>query len=124
MILLPMAECEIVDNWHSLGMRGTGSNDVRARDVVIPSLQVVTPAEPGRGETNRYYQGALYRCPGRIIFATYVPVTLVLAERALALGIDRRTTVVAFGGGVTGDLAGFLAASLLRGLDFVIDEYD
>ena len=42
-----------------------------------------------------------------------------LAERALALGIDRRTTVVAFGGGVTGDLAGFLAASLLRGLDFV-----
>lgn len=40
-------------------------------------------------------------------------------ERALALGVDRRTTVVAFGGGVVGDLAGFAAAILLRGLDFV-----
>lgn len=42
-----------------------------------------------------------------------------LLEQALALGIDRRTTVVALGGGVTGDLAGFVAAVLLRGLDFV-----
>ena len=40
-------------------------------------------------------------------------------EEALALGIDRRTTVVALGGGVVGDLAGFAAAVLLRGLDFV-----
>ncbi|MEQ9123665.1 MAG: 3-dehydroquinate synthase [Alphaproteobacteria bacterium] len=42
-----------------------------------------------------------------------------LLERALALGIDRRTTVVALGGGVVGDLAGFAAAVLLRGLDYV-----
>ncbi len=42
-----------------------------------------------------------------------------LVERVLALGIDRRTTVVAFGGGVVGDLAGFVAAVLLRGLDYV-----
>jgi 3-dehydroquinate synthase len=42
-----------------------------------------------------------------------------LLERTLALGIDRRTTIVAFGGGVTGDLAGFVAAVLLRGLDFI-----
>jgi 3-dehydroquinate synthase len=40
-------------------------------------------------------------------------------EKALALGIDRRTTVVALGGGVIGDLAGFVAAVLLRGLDFI-----
>jgi len=40
-------------------------------------------------------------------------------EQALALGIDRRTTVVAFGGGVIGDLAGFVAAVLLRGLNYV-----
>jgi 3-dehydroquinate synthase len=42
-----------------------------------------------------------------------------LLERILDLGIDRRTLIVAFGGGVVGDLAGFAAASLLRGLDFV-----
>jgi len=42
-----------------------------------------------------------------------------LLEQVLALGIDRRTLIVALGGGVVGDLAGFLAASLLRGIDFV-----
>ena len=42
-----------------------------------------------------------------------------LVERVLSLGIDRRTLILAFGGGVVGDLAGFAAATLLRGLDFV-----
>jgi 3-dehydroquinate synthase len=42
-----------------------------------------------------------------------------LCEDVLALGIERATAVVALGGGVVGDLAGFAAASLLRGLDLV-----
>ena len=42
-------------------------------------------------------------------------------EKALALGVDRRTTIVALGGGVIGDLAGFAASVLLRGLDFHSD---
>lgn len=83
-VLLPMSECEIVDNWQVLGMRGTGSNDVRATDVWIPEIQTLHMPEPGSEFRNRYYQGDLYRCPGRIIFATYVPVTLVLAQRALS----------------------------------------
>ena len=37
----------------------------------------------------------------------------------LALGMDRKSTVVALGGGVTGDLAGYAAASYLRGVDWV-----
>jgi 3-dehydroquinate synthase len=41
------------------------------------------------------------------------------AERILAAGIGRETIILALGGGVVGDLAGFLAATLLRGLDFV-----
>lgn len=42
-----------------------------------------------------------------------------LAEDILALGIERRTMLVALGGGVVGDLTGFVAATLLRGIDFV-----
>ncbi len=82
-IILPMDACEIVDNWHVLGMRGTGSNDVRVDDVWIPDIQTLRMPLPGLEVRNAYYQGDLYRCPGRIIFATYVPVTLVLAQRAL-----------------------------------------
>ena len=37
----------------------------------------------------------------------------------LEAGIERRTAVIALGGGVVGDLAGYAAASVMRGLPFV-----
>ena len=40
-------------------------------------------------------------------------------EDVLALNVDRNVLLVAFGGGVIGDLVGYVAASLLRGVDFV-----
>lgn len=42
-----------------------------------------------------------------------------LLDGLLALGIDRGVTIVALGGGVVGDLAGFAAAITLRGLGFI-----
>jgi 3-dehydroquinate synthase len=42
-----------------------------------------------------------------------------LLNRLFDLGIERATTIVALGGGVVGDLAGFAAAVALRGLDYV-----
>ena len=42
-----------------------------------------------------------------------------LLDDILAVGVDRSVLLIAFGGGVVGDLAGFAAASLLRGVDFV-----
>ena len=40
-------------------------------------------------------------------------------DAALGSGIDRDAVVLAFGGGVVGDMAGFAASTLLRGLRFV-----
>jgi 3-dehydroquinate synthase len=42
-----------------------------------------------------------------------------LLDQLFDLGIDRGTTIVALGGGVVGDLAGFAAAVALRGIDYV-----
>ena len=42
-----------------------------------------------------------------------------LAEDILSVGIERGTMLVALGGGVVGDITGFAAATLLRGIDFV-----
>jgi shikimate kinase / 3-dehydroquinate synthase len=48
-------------------------------------------------------------------FAGYQSV----CEQLIGYGVDRSTTVIALGGGVVGDLAGFVAATLLRGLPVV-----
>ena len=39
-----------------------------------------------------------------------------LTDQLLALGVGRDGVVIALGGGVTGDLAGFVAATYLRGV--------
>ena len=42
-----------------------------------------------------------------------------LVNDLLDRGVDRKTTLVALGGGVVGDLTGFAASVLLRGVDFI-----
>ncbi len=48
-------------------------------------------------------------------FATFEQVS----EDVLAGGLERGDLIVALGGGVVGDLAGFVASVLLRGIDFI-----
>ncbi len=43
----------------------------------------------------------------------------MLYERFAEAGLTRGDGVVALGGGVTGDLAGFAAATMFRGVDFI-----
>lgn len=42
-----------------------------------------------------------------------------LARKMVSLGADRRSVVLAFGGGVVGDVAGFLASVFMRGIPVV-----
>ena len=36
------------------------------------------------------------------------------------MGVDRKSVIIAIGGGTLGDLAGFIASTLLRGVDLVL----
>jgi 3-dehydroquinate synthase len=47
-----------------------------------------------------------------------IEMATALWEKLLQLGADRGTVIVAVGGGVVGDLAGFVAATFARGLRF------
>lgn len=80
-VVVPASECRIVDNWDTLGMRGTGSNDVVLDQVRVPGHLVAAQADL---KPNALYSGTLYRCPSRVVFATYIPTALSLARRALA----------------------------------------
>lgn len=42
-----------------------------------------------------------------------------VVEQILEIGVDRNSLIIAFGGGVVGDLSGFVASILLRGIDFI-----
>ena len=42
-----------------------------------------------------------------------------ILEESLSFKIDRSSLIIAFGGGVVGDIAGFAASILLRGIDFI-----
>ena len=102
-------EVEIVDTWHSLGMRGTDSDDVVMNDVFVPRARTF-PLAP-EFEPSPYHQGPLYRFPGIAAASfTIAPVALAVArgaitevgslvERKTAFGFQRplrdRTTVQA-----------------------------
>ena len=72
-------------------LRGLAAEDIPTESVVVPA-----------GEATKEF--------GQLA---------ALVERLLSAKVERGTLLVAFGGGVVGDLAGFAAAITLRGLDFV-----
>tara|TARA_B100000902_G_C27304029_1_gene914391 strand:- start:1535 stop:2605 length:1071 start_codon:yes stop_codon:yes gene_type:complete len=43
-----------------------------------------------------------------------------ISEKILKMGIDRNSLIVSIGGGSLGDLSGFIASTLLRGIDLVL----
>lgn len=44
---------------------------------------------------------------------------LKIVEKAVSLGLSRKDLIIAIGGGVVGDLAGFVAATYMRGIEFI-----
>ena len=46
-------------------------------------------------------------------------VTAWLYEQMLVYGLDRKSTVLALGGGIVGDVAGFAAATYMRGVGYI-----
>lgn len=51
--LVPMDDAEIIDNWDTLGMRGTGSHDVIVDDVFVP-FERASPFEPLERPSSAY----------------------------------------------------------------------
>jgi alkylation response protein AidB-like acyl-CoA dehydrogenase len=72
---MPTSELEILDTWHTGGLRGTGSHDAVAEDLFVPAQRSLSLFEPPTSDA------ALYRFP---IFAFFA-----LSIAAAALGNAR-----------------------------------
>ena len=87
--LFPMAETEIVDNWNTLGMCGTGSHDVVAEDVFVPEARAV-PLVPLENPCSAY-AGPFHRLSIWPAVAGQVPAALGIARAAIDDFIEMAT---------------------------------
>ena len=50
-LLIPKSDVEVIDDWHTVGMRGTGSRSIAIKDAFIPEYRTITAADTSRGTT-------------------------------------------------------------------------
>jgi alkylation response protein AidB-like acyl-CoA dehydrogenase len=81
--LLPIGDCEIVDNWFVCGLAGTGSKDIVARETFVPAHRVLlfSDARSGTAPGAKYHNNPLYRMPLLIHGASMLASTAVGAAR-------------------------------------------
>lgn len=103
--LLPVEDCEIVDNWFVCGLTGTGSKDIVVRDKFVPAHRVLPFAETRGGISPgaRYHTNPIYRIPLLMLGASMLASTAIGAARgALEAYLEitnGRTTRGALAGG-------------------------
>ena len=99
MVYFPSSECEILDTWNVMGMRGTGSHDISVTDVYVPKSRTFS-MEP-EFEPGSHYRGPLYRMPVVGTAAAGIPTPMLgVARRALdeVTELARNKTPVASSG--------------------------
>jgi len=89
-LFFPAADCEILDTWQSIGLRGTGSHDYAVSDIFVPAARSLSfrepPAEPG----------PLYAMPTVALFAAVLAaVPLGIARHAIDILLELSRTKIA-----------------------------
>ena len=85
--VLPAADCEILDTWETVGMRGTGSHDFQVHDLFVPDGRYFV-ARGGRS----YQSGPLYNASFYHMWAPNIAaVALGIARGAIDLFLELAT---------------------------------
>src|SRR5260370_33664363 len=86
--VLPIADVRILDDWDTIGVRGSGSSSVAVRDVFVPDIRVTRAdsAQPGKYKSTQLEHEWLYR-------AAFVPLGQIIIEfPALGAGLGALDT--------------------------------
>jgi alkylation response protein AidB-like acyl-CoA dehydrogenase len=91
MVFFPREQCEVIDTWNVMGMRGTGSNDITVDNVFVPgsrSFPMMPEFEPGS-----HYRGPLYQYPLVGTVAAGIPTPMLgVARKAIDAVTDLALT--------------------------------
>ena len=75
-LFVPISQVELLDTWHTRGMRGTGTHHFQVTDVFVPAERTVLQAGAAL-----VHEGPLYKIPRTLGFAC--------GDAAVALGVAR-----------------------------------
>lgn len=77
--LLPRADYEIVDVWDTIGLRGTGSNDIVVKDVFVPEYRTLSFMDTGRcfGPGQAVNDAPIYKLPFASVFSNSIAVPVL-----------------------------------------------
>src|SRR5262245_14939802 len=103
MCLVPCTQYEIVDDWHTLGMRATGSKTVVCQDVFVPEHRALCMLEARGGDTfpgarlnpNPMYRISLAALGQHTIAAVVVGNAQAALEETIAVVKSRSTSYTA-----------------------------
>jgi alkylation response protein AidB-like acyl-CoA dehydrogenase len=83
-MLVPMQDVEIVDDWHTAGLRGTGSRSIRIDDTFVPEHRVARAAELMQGKSPGSQVNS-----GSPIYALPFPIAQPFSLVGTVLGLAR-----------------------------------
>jgi alkylation response protein AidB-like acyl-CoA dehydrogenase len=105
--LLPVEDCEIIDNWFVCGLSGTGSKDIAVKDLFIPEHRVLRFSETRAGSSPgaRHHDNPIYRIPLLMLGASMLASTAIGAAKGaldafLEMTTGRTTRGALAGGGL------------------------
>jgi 3-hydroxy-9,10-secoandrosta-1,3,5(10)-triene-9,17-dione monooxygenase len=107
-VVVPRSDYEIRDTWNTVGLRGTGSNDIVIDDVFVPAHRMLAMRSIHEGENMPGHEdnaSPLYRMPFASMFINVITAPIIgMAEAMLAEGVTRsKTRVSALGPTLTTD---------------------
>ena len=93
MALVPADKIDIIDTWHTDGMRATGTHDLACKNVFVPDEHVFFPGPRNSLGPGARFDNPIYRIPVSplLAFTTAVP-TLGVARAAIEFYRERLTS--------------------------------
>ncbi|HXR86886.1 MAG TPA: hypothetical protein VN728_07950 [Stellaceae bacterium] len=87
LFLVPISDVTVMDDWHVMGMAGTGSKSFTVEDVFVPAHRILrySDLEAATGPGNQAHQAPIFRMPhGGLATSAFACVAVGIAEGFLA----------------------------------------